>query len=711
MADNSSVQTDLIAVDKTQAAVKKAQAGLREYAKQAGASIASVADKFTKLGAVFTGAVGYLSGAAATKMLDTAKAAKILGTSVEQMQVITVAAKKGPEELTGALSHLMMQLGQARSGSVQVAQALAGAGLSMKTMASGSAQQALQEIIKGLGGINDPAQRAAKSMAIFGREGYQSMAALLSGGAGALDAAQKKIADLGIGFKSVDVDRIKKAKEAMTDLKASMEAFGQTIAATVAPAIADVAKTLAGIVGRANSLHGELIGGSAKWIAYGVAAGGAATAIGKVAAAVRMLAASSIGALTVKNPYLMIPAALIGGSYYAGKKIGGAIEAGGPGRGGATQAQIDFYNANRSRMESEARANQRASQRTAGWNSDLAGTEALSSKESGQKDKLQAWRESNKIDPEPLKKYNEAVRVLGQGLVRHALTVDEYRKRMRELKDELGVSRGRIEEFTKSVADLEYNQARGLVTAAGYAESMKRLADSFGPLASATLGANLAEKMARINEDAKAGFGRGLTGGAAEKERAARAREALEGVGGFGLTDQEQARRSAERSALARRNGRGDEAEKIEADAERERVRRIRERADRRAGLSGPNADTMTNQEKLRAGLASVGEQIRGGAFANQRQAGGAFGNVLAQFGIQPSQFKANFEGIQDTWKRIQTSKASTSDDPQQQAKELLQANLPALKAAGVDTAALLKELVTIAKENDRKPPKNVVSP
>nr|HQU46452.1 hypothetical protein [Pirellulales bacterium] len=242
----------------------------------------------------------------------------------------------------------------------------------------------------------------------------------------------------------------------------------------------------------------------------------------------------------------------------------------------------------------------------------------------------------------------------------------------------------------------------GTRTAQSLKEAGKELTEQkFGPLMTQNLGDKLKEKLAHIQEDFQAGFGRGLTGRAAEKEYRERANAAMRETGGFGKTDQEIAKDAAESAGLARAAGRPGAAEKIEADALRDQVQRIKERADRRAGLLGPHADLATAEERARAGIASIVEQRREGGFGQGPDADRlARRAVLAQ--LQPianaqQGFQAHFEGLQDSWKRAQASAAS-SNTPEEKMVKAIDKLAPLLEAIGVNTENLKGEVKVVMK-------------
>ena len=289
MADHANVTADLVAVDKTTAVIQKAQQGFQKYADGIKNQLSTIQGKFAAFSAASTGIMAYFSGEAANKMLMTAKAAQQLGTSVEQMQAIVVASGKGVEDLTPALLHMNAQLGEAKMGGQMAQESFGRLGVSLQDLASKSGKNIFAEILKQLGAIRDPAERAAMAMKLFGREGQQAMMGLISKGPEAIAEAAKKIKDQGIGFKSEDIDRIKKAREAMESLKRSMEAFGQHVASAVAPTIKKVADALTDLTGWFNKLSAGWLKGAAGAVGLVAALSPVALVVGKVIGAMKLL--------------------------------------------------------------------------------------------------------------------------------------------------------------------------------------------------------------------------------------------------------------------------------------------------------------------------------------------------------------------------------------------------------------------------------------
>src|SRR2546426_591780 len=83
-----------------------------------------------------------------------------------------------------------------------------------KELVNTAPEEALKGIADGLSKMENPAQRAAAAVAIFGKAG-QGMLPMLLGGAEALSAAQREAEKLGLTFSRLDAAKVELANEAM----------------------------------------------------------------------------------------------------------------------------------------------------------------------------------------------------------------------------------------------------------------------------------------------------------------------------------------------------------------------------------------------------------------------------------------------------------------------------------------------------------------
>lgn len=210
---------------------------IRDEAKKTGEEGSAAFDKLTgfvkkyaaSLVAAFTiGAIVAKFKALTNEVQDNAlamgKLAKQTGLSTDAIQVYMKAA--GPsaaaqEALTKGLQKFTVTAGQAELGSKKVGLALAQMGISSSEFSKMNMDQKLETVTKKLAGVEDPAQRAALGVALFGK-GVQGMTSTLDKvaheGFGTL---LEKLKEMGL---YLDRDTI----NAMASVKRQMKEMGET---------------------------------------------------------------------------------------------------------------------------------------------------------------------------------------------------------------------------------------------------------------------------------------------------------------------------------------------------------------------------------------------------------------------------------------------------------------------------------------------------
>ncbi|MES2904633.1 MAG: phage tail tape measure protein [Pseudomonadota bacterium] len=182
--------------------------------------------------------------------------AQQLGVTTDALQEYRFAGSQAglsTEETDQALSQLTRRLGEAATGTKAQAEAFAGLGITVKDVEGNvlNAADAIPLIADALQKVENPAERAAILMDLFGRSG-QKLEALLAGGSAGInnlrDAAQK----LGIVLSPELINRADEAADKLSALK-------QVLEARIAGAVAE---NVGGIVALANALAGlvEILG-------------------------------------------------------------------------------------------------------------------------------------------------------------------------------------------------------------------------------------------------------------------------------------------------------------------------------------------------------------------------------------------------------------------------------------------------------------------
>jgi hypothetical protein len=232
--------------------------GFNATMKGAASTLQSVGGAVTEIGGkIFslTGLVSALAGGAGFMLLvrnsmetiaSTARLADSMGIATEKLSGLHYASKLagvGAEELDGGLEKMLHSLGEAAAGGGEAGAAFEHLGLSAQQLAAMSPDKAFTAIAEGLKNIQNPAERTAVTMQIFGRSGAQLLPLLMKGAEG-IKAAQAEAERLGVTFNRVDAAKVEAANASMKRMQAIFEGVAQTLAIQVAPFIEAAANKL-----------------------------------------------------------------------------------------------------------------------------------------------------------------------------------------------------------------------------------------------------------------------------------------------------------------------------------------------------------------------------------------------------------------------------------------------------------------------------------
>lgn len=167
-------------------------------------------------------------GVTTTTLQELAYAADFVDVSVEKMQ--------------GAMARLTQEMSNAQNGSTSAQSAFNELGVSIQN-ADGSlrsAEEVFYDVIDALGEIENPTQRDARAMAIFGRSA-QELNGLIQAGSAGLNKFSAEAEELGIIMSERDVQSIAQMQDSFDRLDAVMEASSNRVSAAVAPAFSEMA--------------------------------------------------------------------------------------------------------------------------------------------------------------------------------------------------------------------------------------------------------------------------------------------------------------------------------------------------------------------------------------------------------------------------------------------------------------------------------------
>lgn len=256
---NKEVKVKVSAIDAASASLKK----IGVEAENLGGQGQKFKVNWQQAGAAMTVAGGAIVGG----FVASAKAAgdyggqifdatRKTGMSAESLTALKFAAEQsgvGFDMLQGAIAKQARTANEAATGNKTAQEAYARLGVSV-TDASGKMKDGntlLLETADALKGIENPTQRSALAMEIFGRSGSQMLPMLMEGSAGIAEL-EAKAKSLGLTMTDEMAKAADDAGDRMEAAQASIGMAWKNIGATVLPVVADVADKIAVVAGNVS---------------------------------------------------------------------------------------------------------------------------------------------------------------------------------------------------------------------------------------------------------------------------------------------------------------------------------------------------------------------------------------------------------------------------------------------------------------------------
>lgn len=208
---------------------------------------------FSRMGKLVGPALAGLAGGATLKgfasmiqrandLTDSLRDSSIrLGVGISDLQAYQLAAGNAGIE-AGALTSIIGKLNKAAgeiklgSASDKTVDAFRAIGISVAEVERSKPAELFEKVIEGLGGIQDPATRAALAMQVFGKSG-QTALTLVADGTGGLRESRKLLDEMGLSLTNLDADNVDEANDALGTLSFVAQAAKQKIGAELAPTI------------------------------------------------------------------------------------------------------------------------------------------------------------------------------------------------------------------------------------------------------------------------------------------------------------------------------------------------------------------------------------------------------------------------------------------------------------------------------------------
>jgi hypothetical protein len=216
----------------------------------------------TNLLAIGAGMAGALSFGAGKEILDwirgaaeTIDSARVLADRVAmsseafgKLSYAAGAAGVDQETFAASLEQMNRRLGElAVEGSGPAVAALKRFGLDARQLAEMGTEQAFQRLVGLLGGIGNPAERAAVAMDLFGRGG-QALINLAEKGPEGLQELGIDAEKLGVATSNIDAEKVRQAEHAYGQIRTAFQGLGRAIAIEISPTLTFIAEKLTSLI-------------------------------------------------------------------------------------------------------------------------------------------------------------------------------------------------------------------------------------------------------------------------------------------------------------------------------------------------------------------------------------------------------------------------------------------------------------------------------
>jgi hypothetical protein len=220
----------------------------------------AVSGTFARLGSTIAGIAA--SGFAVREVLQFAdgltKAAAQTGIAVESLQRLQfIAGQVGAstDSITRSITRLQVTLVSAGEGSAQAAQALGRLGIPVQDFINLAPDEQFQRVAQQLAGIQNPAERAAAAVGLFGRGGAELLPVLVQTGE-QLETIQGQLSGLGGTVSESAVVAVDDLGDALGRLKIGAVGLGTELLALVAGPLTTTLDTFNELIGSVRILAG-----------------------------------------------------------------------------------------------------------------------------------------------------------------------------------------------------------------------------------------------------------------------------------------------------------------------------------------------------------------------------------------------------------------------------------------------------------------------
>jgi hypothetical protein len=254
-----------------------ASAGVKGFAESATTWLNPVTAVFTGMAAAAasTGLSIYGIAQRIESLAGVVDKANQTGLSAEFIQQLGFAADQSGvsvDGLLGGLAKMTIELGKTQLNSEETSNNLKQIGLEASSLADMKPEDQFLAIADAISKLPTAAEKAAATVAIFGRS-TSEMIPLLGEGEKGIRSLMEEAKNLKIGISTEDLQSIAKADDAMARMKSSLSSVVSNIAVSLAPVfeqisnslteilpqIAEMARSLSGVLAEAMKTVGDMV--------------------------------------------------------------------------------------------------------------------------------------------------------------------------------------------------------------------------------------------------------------------------------------------------------------------------------------------------------------------------------------------------------------------------------------------------------------------
>jgi hypothetical protein len=222
--------------------------------KQVNDRVKSVESGFKKMAGVVDSALKLFSVGVAVNFIrsaaeaaDTsAKLSDKLGISTERLAAFDLAAADAgvqTETLARIMTDAQRRLGDAAGGTGATADALKALGLNVRDLRQLSPDELFLKYADAIGQLSSKSDQFAIAQDLMGKSAQEAYA-LIAGGRQSIEAAAATVDKLGLALSRVDAAQIEEANDKLGLLARTSQAFGQQVAAALAPFVSEFVNRL-----------------------------------------------------------------------------------------------------------------------------------------------------------------------------------------------------------------------------------------------------------------------------------------------------------------------------------------------------------------------------------------------------------------------------------------------------------------------------------